>query len=49
MLTEALERPVIRFKNLIWGDVDTQEDFKRLKYNIYRRFVEKKTHSTGRT
>ena len=36
-VTEALERPVIRFKNLIWGDVDTQEDFKRLKYKVYRK------------
>ena len=40
-VTEALERPVIRFKNLIWGDVDTQEDFNRLKYNIYRRLCRK--------
>lgn len=36
-VTEPLDRPVIRFKNLIWGDVDCEEDFKRLKNDIYPR------------
>lgn len=35
-VTEPLDRPCIRFKNLIWGDVDCQEDFKRLQNSIYR-------------
>lgn len=35
-VTEALDRPVIHFKNIIWGDVDCREDFKKLKNNIYR-------------
>ena len=35
-VTETIERPVIRFNNLIWGDVDTMEDFKRLKNVTYR-------------
>ena len=29
-VTSPLERPFIFFKNLIWGDVDCPEDFKRL-------------------
>ena len=35
-VTEPLDRPYIRFKNVIWGDVDCWEDFKRLKNAIYR-------------
>lgn len=35
-VTEALDRPYIRFKNVIWGDVDCREDFKRLQNAIYR-------------
>jgi len=34
-VTEPLDRPVVQFKNLIWGDVDCQEDFKRLQNEIY--------------
>ena len=34
-VTEALDRPVIKFKNLIWGDVDCEEDFNKLKNNVY--------------
>ncbi len=34
-VTEALERPVLFFKNLIWGDVDCMEDFKKLQNEIY--------------
>ena len=40
-VTDVLERPVIKFKNLIWGDVDTQEDFKHLKNITYRKLCKK--------
>lgn len=30
-VTTPLDRPFLFFKNLIWGDVDNPEDFKRLK------------------
>ena len=40
-VTETIERPVIRFSNLIWGDVDTSEDFKRLKNVTYRTLCRK--------
>lgn len=40
-VTEALERPVLMFKNLIWGDVDCMEDFKRLQNDIYPRLRRK--------
>ena len=36
-VTEPLDRPVIMFKNMIWGDVDCQEDLKKLKNDIYPR------------
>lgn len=36
-VTEPLDRPVVMFKNLIWGDVDCKEDFKKLKNEIYPR------------
>lgn len=35
-VTDVLDRPFIRFKNVIWGDVDCKEDFKNLKNNLYR-------------
>lgn len=35
-VTTPLERPYIYFKNLIWGDVDCPEDFKKLKEVTYR-------------
>ena len=35
-VTTPLERPFIFQKNLIWGDVDCPEDFKRLKEITYR-------------
>lgn len=35
-VTTPLERPFIFIKNLIWGDVDCLEDFKRLKEVTYR-------------
>ncbi len=35
-VTEALDRPYIHFKNVIWGDVDCEEDFRRLRNATYR-------------
>ncbi len=35
-VTTPLERPFIFFQNLIWGDVDCPEDFKRLREVTYR-------------
>lgn len=35
-VTDPIDRPVIFFKNLIWGDVDSMEDFKRLSNSLYR-------------
>lgn len=35
-VTTPLDRPFIFIKNLIWGDVDCPEDFKRLKEVTYR-------------
>ena len=40
-VTEVLDRPYISFKNLIWGDVDTEEDYKKLQNDIYRRLQRK--------
>lgn len=40
-VTEALDRPYIRFKNVIWGDVDCSDDFKRLQNVIYRSLCRK--------
>ena len=40
-VTEVLDRPYISFKNLIWGDVDSQDDFKHLKNVIYRKLCRK--------
>ena len=36
-VTEPLDRPVIMFQNLIWGEVDCEEDFRHLKNDIYPR------------
>lgn len=36
-VTEPLDRPVIMFHNIIWGDVDCEEDFYHLKNDIYPR------------
>lgn len=33
--TDVLDRPFIRFTNLIWGDVDCEEDFNKLCNYIY--------------
>lgn len=35
-VTEPLDRPYIHFKNVIWGDVDCKEDFKRLENELWR-------------
>lgn len=40
-VTDPLDRPYIHFKNLIWGDVDTQEDFKQLKNVTFRTLCRK--------
>ena len=40
-VTEVLDRPYISFTNLIWGDVDSKEDFKRLQNVIYRKLCRK--------
>ena len=40
-VTDVLDRPVLKFKNLIWGDVDTHEDFKRLQNITYRNLCRK--------
>ncbi|WP_301744056.1 phosphotransferase, partial [uncultured Duncaniella sp.] len=40
-VTEALDRPYIKFKNVIWGDVDCKEDFKRLSNGLYRALCRK--------
>lgn len=40
-VTETLDRPFIFFRNLIWGDVDTEEDLKRLRDITWRRLRKK--------
>lgn len=35
-VTTSLDRPFVFFKNLIWGDVDCPEDFKKLKETTCR-------------
>lgn len=40
-VTGPLERPVLKFSNLIWGDVDCCEDFKKLRNDIYPRLRRK--------
>lgn len=40
-VTDVVDRPVLRFKNLIWGDVDTSDDFKRLQNDTYRALCRK--------
>lgn len=40
-VTEAIDRPVLHFPNLIWGEVDNLKDFKRLKNEIYPRLRRK--------
>ena len=40
-VTDALDRPYIRFKNVIWGDVDCRKDFEKLQNYIYRKLRRK--------
>lgn len=40
-VTDVLDRPYIRFKNVIWGDVDCQEDFTRVE-NVLCRALRRK-------
>ena len=40
-VTDALDRPVLMIKNLIWGEVDNMKDFKRLKNDTYPRLRRK--------
>ena len=35
-VTDVLDRPVLKFRNLIWGEVDNIKDFKHLKEVTYR-------------
>lgn len=35
-VTDVLDRPFIKFTNVIWGDVDCKDDFKKLQNEIYR-------------
>lgn len=35
-VTDPIDRPYMMFSNIIWGDVDCQEDFKHLQNVIYR-------------
>lgn len=35
-VTDVLDRPVLKFRNLIWGEVDNMKDFKHLKEVTYR-------------
>ena len=36
-VTDAIERPVLHFPNLIWGEVDHMADYKKLKNEVYPR------------
>lgn len=40
-VTDVLDRPVLNFKNLIWGEVDNMKDFKKLQNDIYRKLRRK--------
>lgn len=40
-VTDALDRPVLKIKNLIWGEVDNMRDFKKLQNDIYRKLRRK--------
>ena len=40
-VTDAIDRPVLYFKNLIWGEVDNQKDFHRLKNDTFPRLRRK--------
>jgi len=40
-VTDVLDRHVLKFKNLIWGEVDNMKDFKKLQNEIYRKLRRK--------
>ena len=40
-VTDVLDRPVLKFKNLIWGEVDNMKDFKKLQNDIYPKLRKK--------
>lgn len=46
-VTETLDRPYIHFKNVIWGDVDCKEDFKRLENELWRSLKRKENPFDG--
>lgn len=39
--TREIDRPFIRFKNLIWGEVDNERDFQNLQDVVYRKLQRK--------
>lgn len=39
--TQPFQRPFIFFKNVIWGDVDCSDDFRKLQNYIYRKLIKK--------
>jgi len=40
-VTDTLDRPYIRFRNVIWGDVDCKDDFRHLQNHTYRALCRK--------
>lgn len=36
-VTDVLDRPCVKFPNVIWGDVDCREDFRKLQNSTFRR------------
>lgn len=40
-VTDVLDRPIMKFRNLIWGEVDNMKDFKKLQNDIYRKLRKK--------
>lgn len=40
-VTDAIDRPCLYFKNLIWGDVDNHTDYHKLINHTYRRLCRK--------
>lgn len=40
-VTDAIDRPVLHFPNLIWGEVDHMADYKKLKNDVYPRLRRK--------
>ena len=40
-VTDPIDRPCLKFQNLIWGDVDCRNDFQKLQNSIYRALIRK--------